>query len=517
MYALRLGQEGPATLLNSYELSIPEEYHSLFKSVPFRIHQAVSTSPSSCIVLLSSRHYSNESDNSEDGVQAKYKKPISKYDLWAVSVDLDAISQDQPIQLPIKWHRRGTDVPSYVSYVKEKNTFVLVGSTQYRALSSVVPPSYDPSPDEIAPIPRADEVLDIQPAGPQKPPPYSWTQSTDSVTVAFPIPADTPKSAIKITMSPTTLSLFVQDPETEGVRNDAIALPRYALRKWWDGIRPTTSFWTFDREGEHAFGLLTLHLDKAHDGTRWSSLFAQTAHTDGRTHPEDDVPETLDPSELVRIRESLEKYTAALQSGEDASGMGLGRGMPSLAEGELDDEIDLDTGDMVCVTWVGVDGSTPAWAQEKGSDAPITVLATPLPAAGGQQTVPSVVVKHGMDGLVFDVDVTPDDGPVEWTHTSTFCVLSFVLASKRDTRFVHHVSSQAVLAFESGARGMGSNIYIYRSAARRGDKWAKQAVLKVGDGSGGPLLGVGMIHTSNGKPILLCLCERELVAIQSIL
>ena len=60
---------------------------------------------------------------------------------------------------------------------------------------------------------------------------------------------------------------------------------------------------------------------------------------------------------------------------------------------------------------------------------------------------------------------------------------------------------------------MGGNVYIYQPTARPGDKWAKQAVLKVGDGSGGPLLGVGATKTQDGTPVMLCLCEKELVVI----
>ncbi|PSR74811.1 hypothetical protein PHLCEN_2v9525 [Hermanssonia centrifuga] len=500
LYALHLQDRAPATLINAFEIPIPPEYESSESSVPFKVHAAVQTSPESCTVVLSSKHYSSVPAVSEP-ISTKVTKRVSQFDVWAVSVDVGMISQDQPLGLDILWHRRGEDVPLYVHYVESKKAFMLLGIASYHSIASAAPPTYEPSLDEMAPIPRSGECLDPTPAesgatpGPSKPPQYSWTQTTDTVTVAFPLPSSIPKDAIKVTFSPTTLTLLVQ---SAAENETPVSLPRYALKKFWDGIQPSTSFWTLDREAEHAFGLLTLYLDKQHEGTRWSHLFAPsstaTAATAGGGSSEADVevPETLDPSELWQIREALEKYTADLQSGgEDAGGWGLGRGMPSLAEGEMDDEVDLTTGDTVALTWVGADGRVPSWCREAGSDdSPFNLLSTPLPGPSGPQP-PSLVVKRGLDGVVYTLGSGGSaEDPPTWTHTSTFCVLSFVLASKRDTRFVHHVSDKAVLAFESGARGLGGNVYIYRNTAQKGDNWAKQAILKVSDGSGGVLLGV---------------------------
>ena len=274
------------------------------------------------------------------------------------------------------------------------------------------------------------------------------------------------------------------------------------MQKLWAGIQASDALWTFDRSAEHAYGLLTLHIDKTHAGTRWPQLF----------EADDGVSETLDPTELYNIREALEKYTTAAQSGEDASGLGLGSGMPSLAEGEIDDEVDFDTGDVVCLTWVALDGSVPAWAAKE--DSPFNVLSTPLQGTRRTEHSPLLVVKNGLDGLVYTLDATAD-APA-WTHTSTFCVLSFVLASKRDTRFVHHVGGRAVLAFESGARGLGCNVYVYKATARAGDKTAKQCILKVNDGAGGPLLGVGITHTQDGREVILCLCEGALTVMHGL-
>jgi len=293
--------------------------------------------------------------------------------------------------------------------------------------------------------------------------------------------------------------------------------PRYDMKALWDGIQPSTSMWTWDREAEHKFGVLTLHLDKAHEGTRWSQVFASSgarAASDARNSSDEDpeVPETLDPSELWAIREALEKYTASLREGKDISG--LGGGVPSLAKAEMDDELDIGVGRSVCVTWVRADGSHPPYGHD--GDAPVHLLSTPFP---GSETTsqPSLVLKNGLDGTLYEwTDGASSDDPPTWTHVSTYSALSFVLASKRDTRFTYHVSSQAVFAFESGSRDLGGNVYIYRGAHTR-EKWAKQAVLKIGGGSAGSLLGVGMTKTSGGEMIILCLCEGEVIILRGVL
>lgn len=322
------------------------------------------------------------------------------------------------------------------------------------------------------------------------------------MTVAFPLPSATEKSRISVLFSSRTLTVHVN---TDGSGDTPL---HYSMKQLWDGIQPSSSFWTWDREADHSFGLLTLHLDKQNDGTRWMQVFS-SAGTSVNPNDETDIEvlETLDPSELWKIRESLEKYTSSLQDGEDASGLGLGRGIPSLAEGELDDDVDSAIGRQAYVTWVAADGLS-IRAHE---DVPFSLLSTIIPGVITSQI--SVVVKSSLDGIV--LSLSPSEGTPIWTHSDTFSALAFVLASKQDTRFTFHVPSKAVLAFENGMRDRGGNVYIYRSAPTS-EKWAKQVVLKVGDGSAGSLLGVGTLKSSTGKYVVLCLCEGELVILHDV-
>lgn len=458
---------------------------------PFEIHAVRRISSSNTVVcILSSRSATSYAPSHARG----------SFDLRTVSFSLDD-SSNAPVPLNILCHATGKGVPMHCGFDEAREAFYILGESVYKNVDAEPTPSYTPSADEIAPIPRAGENL---PDAPAKPPPYSWTQTTDSVTVAFPLPSNLPKSAIRVTFTAQSLSLLVT-PELP----TPLELPKYMTKPFWDGINPSSSYWTWDKEAEKRVGVLSLHLDKQHEGTKWMHLFASSGTGDPT---DEEVPETLDPSELWHIREALEKYTSAVIDGEDASGLGLGRGVPSLAEGEMDDSVDASVGNNFQVTWIGVDGTKPSWAVDE-RESQWSLLSTPVP---GQSKEESLVVKSDIDGLLFALPPVELPTPLNWVHTSTFPVLAFVLASKRDTRFVHHISSKAVLAFESGSGFGRGNVYIYRSPVGK-QAVAKQSVLKVSGGTSGSLLGVGAISNGEDVEVLICLCERELLIVKSFL
>ncbi|THH27992.1 hypothetical protein EUX98_g6195 [Antrodiella citrinella] len=503
LYVLKTEGDRSSQLLKTFELIIPEAYESSRRNAPFRLHQALQTSPEVATALLSSKYYPSDDVKASEKSKNPAHSSNVRFDLWSVQFNWNSGGQVDA-SLDIVWHRRGEDVPQFIAHDASRNATMLLGSCPYSRLHVPAPASYEPTSNEIAPIPRLGETLDAQPETPP-PPPYSWTQTTDSVTVAFALPSSTPKSAIRVNFSPRTLTVLVAEEATLPF----LPIPQYTAKVLWDGIQPSTSLWTWDKEDSHSYGVLTVHLDKQHEGTRWMQVFA-SPNTSSTTHvsPQDvEVPETLDPSELYNIRESMEKFTAAaLEAHEKGS-------IPSLAEGEMDEEIDSEMGKWSFITWVGDDGSEPSWVDDRGMDAPLSILSTSLP--GLSTSIPSIIVKNGLDGVVFALEkgTSPADPPA-WKHTSTFSALSFVLASKRDTRFVHHYSTKAALAFESGSHG---NVYIYRNTAGVHDEWAKQAVLKIASGMAGSLLGVGIIKTTQGRPLILALCEGELVVAHDVL
>jgi len=438
------------------------------------------------------------------GASSGRKAPPVEFDVVAVRVPLQT-ADDSNVTSPldILWHRRGANVPLYTAYDGRRSAFLLVGGSPYRHIGQPAVEGLEPAPDEFAPISRAsadDPVPVPTSTSPSKPPPYAWTQDSEEVTVALPYPSNTPKAHINVLFSSQTLTVLVQGSD------DA---PRYAAARLWGGITPSSSFWTWDAHGAQAYGLLTLHLEKQHAGTRWPYLFDDSVSAS--TSSPEQVPETLDPSELYAIRESLEKYTAALQEGGSVGGGAMRSS--SLTDGEMDEEVDAVVGTQTCITWVAAaDDSDPAFALVDW-DVPFTVLSTPLP---GISDAISLVVKDTIDGLSFAL--SDDDAAHEtpaWTHLSTFSALAFVLASKRDTRFTYHVPSKAVLAFESGGIEYGGSLYIYRGAKPKSNL-AKQAIIKLTGSTSGSLLGVGAIRKDE-ESIILCLCEKELLILRNML
>lgn len=510
-------------------------------SAPFRIHYSHRASPVMAVLLLSSRYYP---DVPKSATNPRAGHTPIEFDIWAVKLELLSLkTNSQPRELEVLWHRRGKDVPIYASFVEELRAYVILGGSSYPDPNISVLKHYEPAPEEMAPIPTINENLDatlgsVSAArfeGLSKPYPYSWLQTPDTVTVAFPLPASTPKSKMRVLFTMQTLTLHVDTLPIQSSEAPPVSIPHYTTTALWDSVNPSACVWTWDREAEHAYGLLTLHMEKKNEGTRWMQVFAASAISTGvkGIHTQDDqdveVPESVDPSEMVKICEVLEKWTG----GVDESGLGLGSGVPSLMGGELDEEVDADVGRQVWLTWVGQGGQTPEWyfenksahagssgsggKQEKWEDLPITVLSTPLPGSVTCSADIKLVLKHDLDGTVFSLKVTEPGIPV-WEHTSTFSALAFVLASKRDTRFTHHLPSRGAFAFEGGSlRDRGANVYVYRPSAN--EKWAKQSVLQVDNGSGGAVLGVGCVKANGGKQgevVLVCLTEGELVLIRSL-
>ncbi|KAF5315156.1 hypothetical protein D9619_007212 [Psilocybe cf. subviscida] len=508
LYILPIKEGGMAEPIGTFTLRTGGAFDA-----PFRLHHIHRSSPTTIVALLSSRSYPPKEEK---------KTAKAEFDIWAAKIDLLSLhASDETRPLEVLWHRRGQDVPVYATFVDEMDSHFIIGGSPYPDPEVPTVKPYEPTPDEIAPIPRADEKLDedapTTTGSTDEPPPYSWTQTADSVTVAFPLPSNVTKDKMKVLFTLQTLTLHVDAQALEG---SPISIPHYSTKALWDSVNTTSCFWTWDREAEHAYGLLTLHMEKKNEGTRWMQVFAASA-TGEKGEPE--VPETLDPSELWLIRESLEKYTSALQTGQDASGLGLGGGVPSLIEGEMDEEADAAVGRQGYTTWVDTTGTTPSWfrpnAPPPGSpyeDESVTLLAAPMPGSpsahlGGLQ----LVLKHDLDGTVFTFDTY---NPDTWEHSSTYSALAFVLASKQDTRFTYHLPSKGVFAFEGGSiRDRGANVYLYRPPVNPKDAVAKQSVLQIDDGSGGALLGVGCVRgAGQGDVVLVCLTEGELVLVRGI-
>jgi len=71
------------------------------------------------------------------------------------------------------------------------------------------------------------------------------------------------------------------------------------------------------------------------------------------------------------------------------------------------------------------------------------------------------------------------------------------------------------MPFEGGASNRGGNVYIYYPTSPKAIT-AKQAVLRVNEGRGGALMGVGLFTNGDGKSIIACLTEGDLVLIKGV-
>ncbi|KAJ9476589.1 CS domain-containing protein [Pseudozyma hubeiensis] len=442
-------------------------------------------------------------------------------------------------------------------------------------------------------------------------PHYSWAQTSDTITLAFAIPgwistshirAHFSLSALSLSLTqealalldaPTSTSRLVEiDAETgsAAVAQDddltrsarMIASGRYVSRSTWGEIDPTGSVWTLERA--KGVSMLTLHLEKKHGGTRWVQVFADRSGSrkrkpsqmqssfqqarstfqqaiagttvdengdaggsdDGEDN-EDDVPETMDPSELLGMLEGMEKYTVDEDStagfGMDRTGLtnssgtgsnggtSLSLDQPSLLKDNLEEE-DANVGRPFVLTCISTSNGTHISNAKESS----TILATPLPSSDENHS--ASVVKHDLDGAIFTPSSTGS-----WIHTSTMPALSFVLASKRDAQRVHifrrrHRSGYVVLAFESapqvtGGEGGGGagNLFLYYSAEDGTAKNAPSRVVRLADGKGreeeeeglcGALLGVCAVKLPcSGKEgwedVLVCLCEQRVLLLRGVL
>uniref|UniRef100_V5E869 Uncharacterized protein n=2 Tax=Kalmanozyma brasiliensis (strain GHG001) TaxID=1365824 RepID=V5E869_KALBG len=263
---------------------------------------------------------------------------------------------------------------------------------------------------------------------------------------------------------------------------------------------------------------------------------------------EDDVPETMDPSELISMLEGMEKYTVDEDSVQRGSDFGVDRtglssaslDQPSLLKDNLEEE-DANVGRNFVLSSVPTRDGTTVNSSKEGET---ILLATPLPGHNEQGLI---VIKHDLDGAVFSSAAS------SWDHVATMPALAFVLASKRDAQrvHIHKRTSEAgqedryvVLAFESAPQVTGSgstaaasgagNLFLYYSPSSPDTKNAASRVVRLGasdsndagGGASGALLGVcsARLPRSGGsegeeqlEDTLICLCENRILLLRGVL
>lgn len=298
------------------------------------------------------------------------------------------------------------------------------------------------SPFRLTSLPSdSQEIMDIDTEA-VPPPLYTFFQTETDIDISIPLPLNTPKSAIKIVFSTSTLKLHFLPPksDTEPDLSETFPFQTAEEKPLFGPVGEST--WTLSQSPSGK--VLDIHLEKLPGGpSRWPRLFED----------EDGAEEYFDPSDRRAILERLEKYSQA-GSGDDTGDAVRRRFML-----EEDEDIDsVDAGDIVQYFRGGTH-----LIESHGHD----LLAVPFLSK-------TLGVKVSIDMCVFDVVAG---------HVMTVPAFSFVASSKRLRKYSRYTDEFAVIV-ESGK---GGNMYVYYLPPD--GAIAKQIVVRLGMDS----LGVGFV------------------------
>ncbi|KAG0090147.1 hypothetical protein BGZ93_004902 [Podila epicladia] len=406
--------------------------------------------------------------------------------LWKSLQGSSGMEVDEAETLPLRVVHsiRGTELPFYCALDPSNEGYVLGSNTSYK-------PTQDPIPDQttryMEPGSTAMEVdgTSIDAAGPSEPP-YIWTQTDSDVTVCFALPKGTTKHAIQCKFSRQGLQLHVNLNQSSS--ETLVRTPQLDNMPLFDLIQPDDSFWTL----EASTGVLTLSIEKQHSKTRWTQVFAEGVDTDP-------VEETLDPSVFAEYKASLEKYTTD-QANAGPQGSSL---LPSIAQ-DAQEDID-EEGEEIKFSWVqSTSGSDIIRATTIGTghDWIGQSFSTFEPQGDSPYRIPTVCLKHDVDGLVYSIQHTAgalpgpassvqqtNEGVMKFVHTGTYNALAFVQASKREKRWVMHDPYGRFSAIVEASR----NVYIYWHTHGEKLKQERQTVIDVSKGQQVDIIGCQLI------------------------
>lgn len=353
-----------------------------------------------------------------------------------------------------------------------------------------------------ADTPPPEEAMDVDTEEPKQYP-FHWTQDSTSVTITIPVPPGTPRDAISVDFTPSSVFVSVKAP--------SLPVPLFAFlsagaHTFWSEVASST--WTYEADE----GKLQLELEKQPGDARWPSVFIPDDSDD------DDVPETFSPSTLAAIRESFGK----VQTRTDDQMPDTNPTIPALLREQLDFDEDDDFAERTEGTFsdlsagsVGrnvlfgsISNGQASWSRQPAAVLSLPLLTTEPELPSGQ----GVIVRNAVDGLL--ISPTADG----WKHQGTNPALAFVMSSKRDLRLVRHATrtqdgrgESLVLAFDAGSGTGQGNAYLYWPP-KAGEDTARQGVLGVSGGDRGALLGVGEVEVGERR-IAVALCEKSLVVL----
>ncbi|KAJ1789037.1 hypothetical protein LPJ59_005420, partial [Coemansia sp. RSA 2399] len=331
--------------------------------------------------------------------------------------------------------------------------------------------------------------------------PYYWMQADSDVTVCIELPTKIKASQIACVLTRSTLTI-----EFTGAIECA-EKHTFNSTAFFDHIVADESVWTLENGN-----LLTLYLQKVHENARWLRVFST----------DDGVPETMDPNEFVEIRDRLGKFTSD-QIEHVGARTGLVRQSADRALDqdnggeEFDEEQSLDGGQAVIFSlrqWctgqaeASSIGGAPDWLcssfpANKGDTRPNkqTRNKQTQPRSGTDfaQTLPKVCLKFDVDGVVFGIGTSFEQGEVaegkaveaKARHMGTFAALAYIQASKREKRFMYVDTDMTVAVLAESQR----RVYIYHQTESLGARSAVQNVVDLGSDTDGSseILGVQLV------------------------
>ncbi|KAJ2081116.1 hypothetical protein H4R24_002587 [Coemansia sp. RSA 988] len=282
--------------------------------------------------------------------------------------------------------------------------------------------------------------------------PYYWTQTSSDVTVCIELPVSIKANQIICELSRTSLSLQFDTAA------EYLALHTYTQAKFCDFIVADESIWTLENGR-----VLTLYLQKEHEGARWATVFAN----------DDGVLETMDSNEFAAIRERLEKYTATDYETH-------GQRAP-LMQPFLDQDTGGDVDQLEEASDLAVMFSVRCWSTGEseaqsvvGSPDWLCAAFTSTPTQSETYNPLPICLKHDVDGISFSFSALSTNANPQ--HVSTFPALSYIQASKREKRFFYIDTEVGIAVLAEAQR----RLYIYHQVSSPGASSAAQNVLDLG-------------------------------------
>ncbi|KAI9348308.1 hypothetical protein DFJ73DRAFT_440680 [Zopfochytrium polystomum] len=397
-------------------------------------------------------------------------------------------------------------------------SFIVLADGSFRLATSgaAEPPRSTLSDVDTAPIPSPSTIQQTGNPG-TRTPVYAWYQTATDVTIVIALPLPLTARRVRCVMTATGgVTLSIPTGATSTSLSHSSNLAGFPGGPFYDAISPSDSLWTLEEGGR----VLSLHIHKRHAGTRWPHLWALESNSESDESGYG-VEETVDPSEVASFLERMEMYTSGTD-GEGGSRVGADR----IATTEPVEEEDFEGDRAIAVRFGAADGGIELTQLEvvriPGSFFMCAGM-RPLYSATSAQSgdTRTVCFRSDVDGLVYAVGSvasgsTSNYSKIGFKHLATLDAMGYILASKRDKKFVTFTRDFShALIVESGGR-----LYSYeRAIPRKQAVQARQIVIELGSPSmlpksgPGDVAGILELMTSDGNKVILILQEQALQAV----